>query len=70
MEFFTDTNLTGYGEEADNDLRVIRQIENRAAELYRQLWRLQARHDARLVKLEKNTGLDIGVQYNLSTFNS
>lgn len=68
MEFFTDTDLTGYGEAADDDLRVIRQIEKRAAMLHWELFKLQQRHKARLIKLEKNTGLEIEITYDLKAF--
>jgi hypothetical protein len=51
-----DDSVLGYGEAADEDVRVLRQIEERGRELQRQMDRLEARWYKRLQKFEKNTG--------------
>ena len=53
-----DERVLGYGDAADDDVRVMRQIEERARELYNQLYKLEKRWYKRLNKFEKNTGVE------------
>ncbi len=52
---YTDTTLPGYSARVDDDIRVLRQIEHRAQDLQREMWKLEARWQKRRESLEKRT---------------
>ncbi len=55
FSIYSDTTVEGYSAQAENDLRVLRQIEKRAQGLQMQMWRLEERWDKRRISLEKHT---------------
>ena len=62
--FHSDTDLVGYGVNVEEDVRVIRQIEERARKLHNQLYKLEQRWYKRTEQLAKRQGVNIVVAYD------
>ena len=60
---YSDTDFSLCSHAAQEDARVIRQIEARAVDLSRQLDHLEARWNRRTEKLERNSGGRMGYKF-------
>jgi hypothetical protein len=61
-----ETTLPEHSLNANEDLRIIRQIEARAQALQMEIWKLQNRWDKRVATLHNRRGENVRITYNFN----